>query len=81
MNTALAILRTNEVKTLFNDAGLAFSRVLSPPRESNEQLGDRWERRVQADIEFRYTSLVTDKPAAGSGSWIETADDTEITYL
>ena len=76
LNGALAALRSRTVKDLFFDAGLSFLQMLSAPRAIDEQIGDRWERRMQADIELGYTGLVTD-----TVNWIETADDPIITYL
>ena len=73
---ALASLRSQSMKDLMSGAGLAFLQVLSAPRAVDEQLGDRWERRMQADVEFGYTSLVTDEV-----TWIETNDDLNITAL
>ena len=80
LNGALAALRSQPVKKLFNDAGLAFLQMLGPPIQSDEQLGDRWERRMQADIELGYTSLVTDISVGSEGGIIETAEDVEVTY-
>ncbi len=82
LSGALSMMRNPTVKEHFNNAGLAFLQVLSPPREADEQLGDRWERRMQVDLEFGYTSLVTDKSSEGEGglTWIEATDDIKVTY-
>jgi len=82
LSRALAVLRSPSVKELFRDAGLAFLQVLSAPRGADEQLGDRWERRMLVDVEFGYTSLVTDKSVGSEGglSWIETVEDINVTY-
>lgn len=59
LNGALAALRSRAGLKLFDDAGLAFLQVVGAPLASDEQLGDRWLRRMQVDIELGYTSLVT----------------------
>jgi len=79
MNAALAGLRIPAMKQLFQEAGLAFQQVLSGPREADEQLGARWERRMIADLAFGYTSVFSDVAAADAANWIETADDPIIT--
>jgi hypothetical protein len=64
--------------------GLAFQQVLSPPTRADEQLGDRWEWRAIADLEFAYTSLVAEKsegiaPNADGGlNWIETIENPTV---
>ena len=76
LNGALAALRSPSVREIFTGVGLAFLQVLSAPRQADEQLGDRWERRMQCDIEFGYTSLITDLPTSaeeGGTAWIENA--------
>lgn len=80
LNRALAVLRNPAVKVDFNDAGLAFLQVLSPPRQNDEQLGDRWERRMSVDVEFGYTSTLTDIAPEDDGSWIENGS-IDVTYL
>ncbi len=81
MNRTLAVLRNQTVMNSFHDAGMSFLQILSPPSQADEQLGDRWERRMMADLEFGYTSLVTDIAPEDDGSWIETADPISVTYL
>ncbi len=77
---ALAALQSPVVKEAWAGAGLAFLQVLSAPRAADEQLGDRWERRMQVDIELGYTSLVTDISTVEDGStWIENAS-IDVTY-
>ncbi len=82
LNRALAALRNTTVKSTFNIVGFAFLRMLSTPRQTDEILGDRWERRMTVDLEFGYTSLLLDQSVAGEGgqNWIETIEDTEVTF-
>lgn len=83
LNRALASLRNTTVREAFNIAGLAFIRLLDSPRQTDEQIGPRWERRMQVDLEFGYTSLLLDQSlpnGTGGQSWIETVVDTEVTY-
>ena len=83
LDTAIAALRSPSVLETFQLAGLAFMQLLSPPRAFDEQLGDRWERRMQADLEFGFTSVFVDKSTAAEGGigWIETNDDPIVTVL
>lgn len=79
---AVGALRTGTVQREMNDAGLAYMRALTGVQGSDEQLGDRWERRATVDLEFNYISLVTDKPTDPTdGQWIDTFDGTTITAL
>ena len=70
---AVSALRSDPVKELFRANGLAFLQQLSAVQNLDEQLGDRWERRAMADLEFGYTSVLTTTGADGS-NWIETMD-------
>ena len=62
-----------ELKDLFEAATMSFHQALSGVRMVDEQLGQRWERGAQVDLEFGYTSLFTDKPTVDdSANWVET---------
>lgn len=78
MNTGIAVLRSPSIKNSFAAAGLAFLRVLSQPRAADDQLGDRWERRMQCDVEFGYTAVVTDTGLTGGVEFIEFLDGGKI---
>ena len=72
---AVASLRIGASKVALSTAGLSFLQQLVAIIATDEQLGQRWERRAQVDLEFGYTSLVTDKPLVGdTENWIETVD-------
>lgn len=72
LNGLVASLRSQRVKDQFRAAGLAFHQALGGLRILDEQLGQRWERRAQIDLEFGYMSLFTDKPAAeDAANWVE----------
>lgn len=60
LSSALSALRTRPVKQTFKDAGLAFLQQLGPVQATDEQLGQRWERRASVDLEFGYTAITTD---------------------
>ena len=72
---AVAALRIQAGKDALRAAGLAFLQQLASIRVTDEQLGQRWERRAQVDLEFGFMSLVTDKPLAGDPeNWLEIVD-------
>ena len=76
---ALNSLQSPSIKTLFANAGLSFMKSLSDAMDVSEQLGDRWERRVQADLEFGYTAAFIDTSTADTGiTPISTADRTIV---
>lgn len=81
LNRSLAALRNETVRQTFNDNGLGFLQVLGPPRQFDEQLEDGWERRMQVDVEFGYTSLLLDQSVGEEGgqTFIETFDGVDLT--
>jgi len=58
---------------LFNSANFSILDH-TPINNLDEQLGERWERRVQSDLTLLYTGETFNDGADGSGNWIETAD-------
>lgn len=76
LNAAIASLRSQVVKDQLKAVGLSFFQMLSGARVVDEQLGQRWERRAQADFEFGYTSLFVDNPTSNDAeNWIETVSE------
>ncbi len=74
LKAAIAAIRTPSVLEVFQDAGLAFYQQLSSIQTADEMAGQRWERRAQVDLEFGYTSLVTDKSESTLVGGIPTID-------
>ena len=56
---AINALRVPSVKQLFKVNGVAFLQQLSSVQEADQQLGQRWERRANVDLEFSYTAYTT----------------------
>lgn len=85
LERAVSALRLPAAQDALAAEGLAFQQVLSPPTRADEQLGDRWEWRAMADLEFAYTSLVAEKSegtapnADGGYNWIETIENPAVT--
>ncbi len=71
LSGAIAALRSPKVRDLFFDAGLSFLQLVGAPLASDEQLGNRWERRMQADVELGYTSLVVTKGADDGAGYFD----------
>jgi hypothetical protein len=69
LNGALTALRHTSVRESLRAAGLAYLQTLSAPTADDDQTGDRWERRMRADVEFGYAAASTETSGAG---WIET---------
>ena len=79
---AVAALQNPNCMMLLNAVGLAFRTTLSGIQMQDEQLGDRWERRAQTDLEFGYTLLLADtptSPSAGGVPYIETITPVDLT--
>ncbi len=70
LENALTALDTEEVRDAFRVAKIG---VLSHTQINrlDEQFGDRWERRAQADVNFTYSGETFDDGAGSSGDWVE----------
>lgn len=78
---AVDALRSPTVRNALALEGLTFLQVLSPPTRLDEQLGERWEWRAQADLEFLYTALLEDSSAVAADKdygYIKTNDDPAV---
>ncbi len=71
LTMAVHALRIPPVKASFKSNGIAFLRAVSSIRESDEQLGQRWERRAVIDLEFGYTALTV---LIGEEDYLATVD-------
>lgn len=73
LENALLSLDSELVRDSFRSAKLG---VLSHTQINrlDEQFGDRWERRAQADVIFTYSGETFDDGLGGSGNWIETVE-------
>ena len=73
LESALFALDTEEVRDTFRAAKIG---VLSHGQINrfDEQFGDRWERRAQADVKFTYSGETFDDGAGSTGDWIETVE-------
>lgn len=71
LESALLALDTEEVRDTFRAAKIG---VLSHGQINrlDEQFGDRWERRAQADINFTYSGETFDDGGGSTGDWVET---------
>jgi hypothetical protein len=72
LENILLTLDTEAVKDLFRTAKIG-QLTQTPINRLDEQLGERWERRAQADVTITYSGESFDDGET-SGNWIETVD-------
>ena len=72
LENALLALETEDVRETFRVAKIGLLNQTTINR-LDEQLGERWERRAQADITITYSGETFDDGAT-SGNWVETVD-------
>ncbi len=73
LENALLALDTEPVRELFRTAKIGLLGPPTPINRLDEQLGERWERRAQADITITYSGETFDD-GADSGNWVETVE-------
>lgn len=73
LENALLALDTVAVRDAFQAAKLGMFGHTSVNR-LDEQFGERWERRAQADVSLCYSGETFDDGGQGSGDWIKTVD-------
>lgn len=73
LDNALLALDTNAVREAFRAAKIGVISQTAVQR-MDEQLGDRWERRAMAEVQFSYSGETFDDGGSGSGNWIETVE-------
>lgn len=74
LENALLALESELVRDTFRAAKIGMLSHTQVNR-LDEQFGDRWERRAQADVVFTYSGETFDDGGAGSGNWIETVEN------
>ncbi len=73
LEDALMALDSIEVRDAFRVAKIGVLNHTLVNR-LDEQFGDRWERRAQADVTFLYSGEMFDDGVGPSGDWVETVE-------